>query len=76
MKMQNAQECATVRRALRELDPRCRKLLELRYFKDLPYTEIAEISGAAKNTLVVRARRCLEKLRAKFEITQGRRSVR
>ena len=33
MKMQNAQECATVRRALRELDPRCRKLLELRYFK-------------------------------------------
>lgn len=63
-KMERAQQCAKVRSALQELDPRCRRLLELRYYHDLPYTEIAEISGAVKNTLVVRARRCLEKLRA------------
>lgn len=70
--MEKAQNCSRLREALQELDPRCRRLLELRYFNELPYTEIAEIAGATKNTLIVRARRCLEKLRAKYEVLQKR----
>ena len=71
-RMEKAENCSRLREALRELDPRCRKLLELRYFNEIPYTEIAEMAGATKNTLIVRARRCLEKLRTRYEDLQTR----
>jgi len=70
--LEKAQQCSHVRTALQELDPRCRRLLELRYYNDMPFTEIAETAGTSKNTLIVRARRCLEKLRAKFDALQER----
>jgi RNA polymerase sigma-70 factor (ECF subfamily) len=70
--MEKAQQCSQVRTALRGLDPRCRMLLELRYYNEIPFTEIAETAGTSKNTLIVRARRCLEKLRAKFDALQQR----
>ncbi|MDQ7785517.1 MAG: sigma-70 family RNA polymerase sigma factor [Desulfomonilaceae bacterium] len=68
VRMEKAQQCSRLRKALRELDPRCRKLLELRYYNEIPFTEIAKTAGTSKNTLIVRARRCLEKLRAGFDV--------
>ncbi len=70
--MEKAQQCSHVRTALRELDPRCRRLLELRYYNEIPFKEIADTAGTSKNALIVRARRCLEKLRAKFDVIQQR----
>ncbi len=68
VRLEKAQECSRVRTALKELDPRCRRLLELRYYNEIPFTEIARTAGTSKNTLIVRARRCLEKLRARFDV--------
>ena len=61
--IERAQQGRDLREALRQLDPGCRKLLELRYFRDLQFNEIGRVMGAGKNTVIVRARRCLEKLR-------------
>lgn len=64
--MQRAQEVRALRVALKELDPGCRRLLELRYFREFQFNEIARILGSSKNTLIVRSRRCLERLRTTF----------
>lgn len=61
--IEQAQQTRDLREALRKLDPPCRKLLELRYFRELQFNEIGKLMGASKNTLIVRSRRCLEKLR-------------
>jgi RNA polymerase sigma factor (sigma-70 family) len=72
IKMQRAQEGALLTDALRGLDPRCRRLIELRYFGELPFEEIAGILGSTKNTQIVAIRRCLEKLRTSFRRSQRR----
>jgi len=53
-----------VRRALDRLDTKCRELVELRYFHELSFGEIALKVGESENTVTVRTRRCLDKLRA------------
>lgn len=58
---------ALLRQAMERLDPKCRELIRLRYFKELSYGEIAGELGEAENTLTVRARRCLDKLRAAYK---------
>ena len=52
--------------AMDELDARCRELIRLRYYKELPFGEIAEMLGVSENTLTVQTRRCLDKLKAAF----------
>ena len=68
--MERAEVAAHLRNALSELDPGCRELLTLRYYRDLSFKEIAEILGASENTLTVQTRRCLEKLRTGFRGAQ------
>jgi RNA polymerase sigma factor (sigma-70 family) len=53
--------------AMDELDARCRELIRLRYYKELPFGEIAEMLGISENTLTVQTRRCLDKLRTAFQ---------
>ena len=62
--IERAQQIRDLREALRRLDPGCRKLLELRYYREFQFNEISRLLSASKNTLIVRSRRCLEKLRA------------
>lgn len=62
-RMERAELVSQVTAALQELEPRCRQLLELRYFNDYSFSEIAGIVGDRENTLRSRTRRCLEKLR-------------
>jgi RNA polymerase sigma-70 factor (ECF subfamily) len=64
--MERAETAACLGAALKELDASCRELLTLRYFNDLSYKELAEMVGVSENTLTVRTRRCLEKLRIKL----------
>ena len=64
--MERAETAARLGAALKELDASCRELLTLRYLNDLSFKEIAETVGMSENTLTVRTRRCLEKLRIKF----------
>lgn len=59
-----------LRRGFRSLASRCRELLRLRYYEELPYGEISEIVGAAENTLMVQARRCIDELRAQCDELQ------
>lgn len=50
--------------AFPNLQERCRDLLGMRFYQELPYKEITVILGGSENTLTVQARRCLEELRA------------
>lgn len=51
------------RRALRLLGAKCRELLKLRYYEELPYGKITKIFGAAENALTVQSSRCIRELR-------------
>ena len=63
--IERAEEVSLVRSCLEELDPRCRELMTLRYFRELSFNEIADLLGETENTVTVQAKRCLAKLRAK-----------
>jgi RNA polymerase sigma-70 factor (ECF subfamily) len=65
--MERAQLVSHLRGALGGLDPRCRELIHLRYYDELPFSEIAAIVGLTENTLTVQTRRCLEKLKAVYK---------
>ena len=54
-----------LRRAIWELSAECWKLIQLREFEGLPYKEISRLLGHKENTLIVKARRCLEELKEK-----------
>jgi RNA polymerase sigma-70 factor (sigma-E family) len=53
--------------ALRELSPRHRAVLVLRYFSDLPEAEVAAILGCSVGTVKSSASRALTRLRATLE---------
>lgn len=65
--MERFELVALLRTAIEKLDPKCRELIKLRYFNELSYGEIAVELGEMENTLTVRARRCLDKLRAEYK---------
>lgn len=56
-----------LREAVERLDVACRELLKLRYFLEMSFAEIAEKLGVTENTLNVRTRRCLNKLRTVYQ---------
>lgn len=67
-----------LRLGLRSLDPRCREILTLRYYEELPFKEIATNLGAVENTVTVQARRCLDELKIKYQRqlrTSAKRSI-
>jgi len=74
--MERAQLFFSVREALKELDPRCGEVLKLRFFDELSFSEIGALLGANENTVTVRTKRCLEKLRAKMKHFEMRGLVR
>ncbi len=70
--MERAQLVSHLRGALGGLDPKCRELIHLRYYNELPFGEIAAIVGLTENTLTVQTRRCLEKLKAVYKDIETR----
>jgi len=58
-------------RALESLDTACKELLKLRFYKELSFAEIGKLLGVAENTLMVRTRRCLERLRHHTKVFSG-----
>jgi RNA polymerase sigma factor (sigma-70 family) len=65
--MERAELSLYLKTALDELDARCSELIRLRYYKELPFGEIAELLGVSENTLTVQTRRCLDRLRIAFQ---------
>ncbi len=63
-----------LRHGLRGLDPRCRELIDLRYFEELPFKEIAKSFGSTENTVTVQTKRCLDELKAGYK-RRARRGV-
>ncbi|MAF26503.1 MAG: sigma-70 family RNA polymerase sigma factor [Gemmatimonadota bacterium] len=57
-------EQARLQWALRGLDRRCRELIQLRYFEELPFSRIAEKFDRAESTMRVGVFQCLKKVRA------------
>jgi RNA polymerase sigma-70 factor (ECF subfamily) len=51
-----------MKRALMNLDSRCREILGFRYLQELPCQEIAARLNVKENTLVVQIKRCLLRL--------------
>ena len=64
--LEKAQLIDRVSGALGSLDGKCRKLITLRYLREMPFKEIAARLGSNENTVTVQTRRCLDYLRARF----------
>jgi RNA polymerase sigma factor (sigma-70 family) len=65
--LETAQLLHRLRTALATLDPKCRHLVELRYFDEMSFSEIGRQNAVTENTATVQTRRCLEKLKAKLK---------
>lgn len=61
-KLVGAEQAGFVHRALAELDAPCRDIIELRYFGDLSYEEIAAALKLHAKTVSSRLSRCLDRL--------------
>jgi RNA polymerase sigma factor (sigma-70 family) len=62
--IEKKEEISILRQALTHLDAKCRELVEMRYYHELSFGQIAQSLGESENTVTVRTRRCLDKLRA------------
>jgi len=51
-----------VGKALAGLNEKCRELIRFRYFSELSFQEISEMTGLKENSLVVQMKRCLMRL--------------
>jgi len=59
-----------LKRCLASLDQRCKDLVRLRFFEDLPFHEMAGRLNAKQNTLIVQLKRCLLRILRQFQ-TEG-----
>jgi RNA polymerase sigma-70 factor, ECF subfamily len=57
-----AERCALVGRALEQMEPPCREVIELRYFADLSYEEISKELQVNQKTVSSRLSKCLDRL--------------
>ena len=62
--LQNAETFALVRQSLDRLDAPCREIIELRYYGDLGYAEIALELNLNPKTVSSRLSKCLDRLGA------------
>ena len=58
----NAETCRLVRQSLDQLGDDCREIIELRYYGDLSYSEIAAELRLNPKTVSSRLRKCLDRL--------------
>src|SRR5262249_41800652 len=58
----NAETCRLVRQSLDQLDDNCREIIELRYYGDLSYAEIAGELQLNPKTVSSRLSKCLDRL--------------
>src|SRR5437762_13388469 len=58
----NAETCRLVRQSLDQLDDDCREIIELRYYGDLSYADIAEELQLNPKTVSSRLSKCLDRL--------------
>lgn len=65
-KLMQSQLVSILKTGLKRLDEKCRNLLKLRYYEELPYEEISRMVGAPKRTLAVWVMRCVDQLRADY----------
>jgi RNA polymerase sigma-70 factor (ECF subfamily) len=59
-----------MRRALRGLPEKARLAVVLRYYLDLPSSEIAELLGCSENAAKVRVSRAVAALRAALQVPE------
>lgn len=62
----HGQLTAILREGLKSLGEQCRQVLRLRYLQDLSFKEISEMIGGTEGALFIRAKRCLNDLRALY----------
>lgn len=66
--LHEAEEEQTLRQALRELPPRCRRLIEMLFFEEppRPYQQLAVELGLSPGSVGLIRQRCLERLRKRL----------
>jgi len=70
---ESAERSALIRRAMEELPPEQRKVVELAYFGGLSQTEIAERTGEPLGTIKTRVRLAIRKLKEKLSMLREER---
>jgi RNA polymerase sigma-70 factor, ECF subfamily len=65
--LQSSEQVGRMRSALGKLKAECRRLLDLRFFKELSYGNIAQRLGRKENTVNVQILRCLAELKANYD---------
>ncbi len=64
--LERSQLIELLRHGFRRLGERCRQLLTLRYYEEMPFKEIARLVGSSENTVTVQSKRCLDELRGAY----------
>ncbi|MCU0771885.1 MAG: RNA polymerase sigma factor [Verrucomicrobia bacterium] len=70
-----AEQLGLVHQAVAQLDLSCRELVELRYFGELSYDELAAALGVNAKTVSSRLSRCLDRLEALFQAALDRENI-
>jgi RNA polymerase sigma-70 factor (ECF subfamily) len=68
---ESSAEAGRLHEALGALDPRCREIIRLHYFEDLPYARIAALQRRSEATMRVRMFHCLRVLRERLGAAPG-----
>jgi RNA polymerase sigma factor (sigma-70 family) len=65
-RVEKAEQAVRLKAAMDGLDPRCQRLITLRFIDELSFKEIAHAFDQTENTVTVQTRRCLDSLRERF----------
>lgn len=65
-----SEQIGILKRGLASLDKKCKELVRLRFFEDVPFRDIAARLDEKPNTLIVQLKRCLLKIMKQFQ-TEG-----
>jgi len=71
---QERETLESLKKALFKMDDRCKELIDQRYFEEISFQEISQLTGVKVNTLIIRLKRCLARLLISME-EDGRAAV-
>jgi RNA polymerase sigma-70 factor (ECF subfamily) len=72
---QERETLESLKKALFNMDDRCKELIDQRYFEEISFQEISQQTGVKVNTLIIRLKRCMARLLITMEEDDGRAAI-